>query len=133
MSGLSQIIDCIPAGLGSEDQVGEQALKIVSHDGGGSSLNPSPNERVLREESIVIHTLDSYNIQNIGFIKMDVENNELNVLKGAVNTIKNSEYPSILFESNCENPALFGFLKTEFGYKIISVSGTANMYLACIS
>ena len=130
-SGLSDVVICHQFGLGSEEQTGEQTLKIVSNDGGGSSLSPEKNERILREESIHIRTLDSLELKNVGFIKMDVENNELNVLRGALNTLRESNYPSILFESNGPNPALFGFLKEALKYKIVSVRGVNNMFLAC--
>jgi len=130
-SGLADKIDCKQCGLGAEDQVGTQVLKIVSNDGGGSSLAPAEHEKVLREETIEVRTLDSFNIQNVGFIKMDVENNELNVLRGALNTLRESNYPPILFESNGANPTLFGFLKEALGYNIVNVVGVNNMFLAC--
>jgi len=130
-SGLSDKIDCHRCGLGAEEQVGSQALKIVSNDGGGSSLLPAEHEKVLREETIEVRTLDSFNIKGVGFIKMDVENNELNVIRGALNTLRESGYPPILFESNGPNPTLFGFLKEALKYKVITVGGVSNMYLAC--
>lgn len=131
MSGLSDRITCHRIGLGSDDQAGEQVLKIVSNDGGGSSLAPAEHETTLREESIEVRTLDSFGLKDVGFIKMDVENNELNVLRGALDTLRESGYPSILFESNEANPALFGFLKEALQYKIVPVGGMANMFLAC--
>ena len=76
-------------------------------------------------------TIDSFNLENIGFIKMDVEENELFVLKGALNTLKQSNYPTILFESNNSNEELFSFLKN-LNYKIIQISGCSNMFLASI-
>jgi FkbM family methyltransferase len=130
-SGLSDKIVCHQCGLGSIEQVGVQSLKIVSNDGGGSSLLPSENEHIMRYETIHVHTLDSFNLRNIGFIKMDVENNELNVVRGALDTLRESNYPPILFESNGTNPALFGFLKESLKYKIVSVGGFNNMFLAC--
>lgn len=131
MSCLANRITCHNCGLGSDDQVGEQKLKIVSADGGGSSLLPDKNHAVLREETIAVKRLDDFGFSNVGFIKMDVENNELNVLKGALETLLNSDYPPILFESNGENPALFGFLREALKYKIVKVGGVSNMYLAC--
>lgn len=131
MSNLSDKITCHPVGLGSEDQVGFQTLKIVSNDGGGSSLRPAEHERTLREETVEVRTLDSYGFNDVGFIKMDVENNELNVLRGALDTLRESNYPTILFESNGSNPALFGFLKEALKYKIVPVGGIPNMFLAC--
>ena len=135
-SGLVDKVMCYQFGLGSIEQTGEQLLKIVSNDGGGSSLLPAENERVLKEETIHVRTLDSFGLQNVGFIKMDVENNELNVLRGALTTLRDSNYPPILFESNAdtagENRAkLFGFLKEALKYKIVTVGGVNNMYLAC--
>jgi len=130
-SGLSDKIVCHQYGLGSEEQVGIQTLKIVSNDGGGSSLLPGNDEQVLREENIQVRTLDSFELRNVGFIKMDVENNELNVLRGALDTLRESNYPTILFESNGSNPALFGFLKEALKYTIIPVRGISNMFLAC--
>jgi len=130
-SGLADQIVCHQCGLGAEEQVGTQVLKIVSNDGGGSSLAPAECEKVLREETVEVRTLDSFEIRYVGFIKMDVENNELNVLRGALNTLRESDYPPILFESNGPNPTLFGFLKEALKYKVVAVAGVNNMFLAC--
>lgn len=127
-----QNITCFQIGLGSDDQVGTKMLKIVSDDGGGSSIHAETG--IIREEPIEIKTLDSYNFTNIGFIKMDVEENELNVLKGATETLKQSDYPKILFESNPADTVrrtdLFEYLTNELNYKIIAIGGYSNMYLA---
>lgn len=127
LSGLENI-DCHKVGLGSSDQVGIQSLKIVSNDGGGSSLHSTTG--ILREEPIEIITLDSLNLSNIGFIKMDVEENELFVLQGGLETLARSRYPPILFESNGTHPELFSYIRG-LGYEIISVVGCSNMFLAC--
>lgn len=127
-----QNITCFQMGLGSEDQVGTKTLNIVSNDGGGSSIHITKD--ILREEQIDIRTLDSYNIDNIGFIKMDVEENELDVLKGAMETIIRSNYPKILFESNpidlTRQHALFEYITNILNYRIINIGGYSNMYLA---
>lgn len=122
-------ITCCQMALGAEDQVGTTQLNIRSDDGGGSSLHVIPGSTLLGAETVEVRTLDSYQITNIGCIKMDVEENELNVLRGATLTLKNSHYPKILFESNQENRPLFAYLE-ELGYKIIRMSGCNNMYLA---
>jgi FkbM family methyltransferase len=129
LSGIENI-DCHKVGLGSVGQVGTQSLKIVSNDGGGSSLHSTSG--VLREESIEIITLDSMGLSDIGFIKMDVEENELFVLQGGVLTLARSGYPPILFESNTgdNNGELFQYIRS-LGYKIITVGGCNNMFLAC--
>ena len=123
-------ITCIQKGLGSPEQIGNQLLKIISNDGGGSSLHATTN--ILCEESIEIITLDSLDLNDIGFIKMDVEDNELYVLEGAKETIKKCGYPKIVFESNSDNPKLFDYLRNEFNYNIINIGGYNNMYLATI-
>lgn len=120
-------VTCLQVGLGSPEQVGRQTLKIVSNDGGGSSLHSTSS--ILREESIEIKTLDSYGLENIGFIKMDVEENELFVLMGGLETIRRNHFPTILFESNFDNKELFDYIRS-IGYKdIIQVGGCHNMFL----
>jgi FkbM family methyltransferase len=123
-------ITCYNVGLGSKEQEGETILNIISNDGGGSSINLLNKETVLRQEKITIKTLDSFEIENIGFIKIDVENNELEVLKGAIQTIERSK-PKILFESNNENKELFRFILNDLKYnKIYNIYGIHNMFLA---
>jgi len=115
--------------LGANTQVGMMTLNIRSHDGGGSSLQ-SFADPVLAQEQVEVHTLDSYNFRNITFIKMDVEDNELNVLKGATQTIKQNNHPTIIFESNHENKPLFSYIIDTLGYgAILPISGVSNMFL----
>lgn len=126
-------IKCMQVGLGSNDQIGKNKLKIVSNDGGGSSLH---SKSFIKEEEIDIVTLDSLSIENIGFIKIDVEENEYQVIKGGIQTLQKSNLPTILFEHNGNengnngNENVFDLLKN-IGYKIVKVSGSYNnMYLA---
>jgi len=126
-------VTCCNAGLGSQEQQGTAKLKIISNDGGGSTIqHNNSNVPVLNEEEIHVYTMDHFKMENIGFIKMDVEDNELYVLKGARETLRKSGNPTILFECNGENKELFDFIQNDLGYKIIPVGGTHNMYLACI-
>lgn len=126
-------IHCCNVGLGSEIQVGKQTLNIVSKDGGGSTIQTT-NEKILKTETIEIRTLDSFELTNVGFIKMDVEENELFVLQGSRQTLEKSGYPPIVFEQNNEsNTELADYIRKELGYKIIKIGGTSNMYLAARS
>ena len=91
--------------------------------------------QTLSEEPIHVCTLDSMKIQNVGFIKLDVEYNELAVLQGGKLTI-HQNLPKILFEINPEGDTtrdkqdIFDYLTKEFNYKITAITGTNNMYLA---
>jgi FkbM family methyltransferase len=122
-------VTCLNVGLGSTEQIGKQFLNIISTDGGGSTLHNSNEINVLQKEEIEIRTLDSFNIDNISFIKIDVEDNELQVLLYAQNTLKRSNYPKILFEMNKENKNLIDFLKSNY-YDILNINGYHNMFLA---
>jgi FkbM family methyltransferase len=126
LSNIENVV-CHNFGLGAEIQTGEQTLNIVSDDGGGSTVQPIAN--IKKTELITVKTLDSMNLHDIGFIKIDVEGNELNVLQGALHTLKQSAYPKILFESNIYDSELFSFL-TSIGYSIVKITGYTNMYLA---
>ena len=123
-----QNVHCKNIGLGSCDQVGISKLNVISLDGGGATMHDSLDNEVLYQEDIEIRTLDSFNIENIGFIKIDVENNELQALQGSIETLKKSNYPKILFEMNQHNPHLLCFLN-ELGYTIVNVS-YKNMFIA---
>jgi FkbM family methyltransferase len=121
--------NCLNYGLGTAEQVGIQKLNIVSLDGGGSTLHIDNQTSILYTEDVEIRTLDSFNIDNISFIKMDVENNELQVLLASEDTLRRSNYPKIFFEMNQTNADLISFLD-KLNYKIIQVSGCNNMFLA---
>lgn len=129
-------IKCLPLALGSSHQVGKISLNIRSNDGGGSSvcqLNPS---EIIGKEEIDIQTLDTFwtNIdESISFIKLDVEYNELNVLRGGINTLIKNNYPTILFEVNQDDinkNDLITFLEQTLNYNVVIVNGTSNMFLA---
>lgn len=117
-------------GLGSPEQIGKRELNIVSPDGGGSSLHNVSNQVILATEEIEIRTLDSFGFDNIGFIKMDVEDNELFVLKGGRETLIRCGYPPFIFESNQQNQPLFQYITSDLGYKIIPIGECHNMFLA---
>lgn len=124
-------IECFNYGLGSNDQVGEQTLNIISIDGGGSSLHIEDQNRILDKEIIQIRTLDSLNIIDpISFIKIDIEDNELFALQGSRETIKKNKNLTILFECNSSNPELFNYITNELEYDIVKLTGCSNMYLA---
>ena len=67
--------------------------------------------------NVEIKTLDSFNFQEVDFIKIDVEQAEMEVVLGAVETIKKN-LPVIMFENKRhENDNVIDFLKN-IGYEI---------------
>lgn len=83
-------------------------------------------------------TLDSFNILNVGFIKIDIEGFEEKALRGGVGTIIRNNYPPILFEcwdvgyygmTQERRDSLFNFLK-ELGYEILEYWGDFETHLA---
>lgn len=111
---------------------------IRSTDGGGNGFKfLNDNDHNLKKLKIKVRTLDSFNLTNIGFIKIDVEGFEKEVLEGALETIKKNNYPPILFESwgNWKEGVdkikadLFIFLR-EIGYNIENSGYHSDMFIA---
>ncbi len=77
--------------------------------GGLKDTGRAPVERVIKVEVV---TLDEFvareGIEKIGFIKMDIEGGELDVLRGAADTLARMR-PVILFEAYEENTAPYGY------------------------
>lgn len=130
------------------DMFGEVELKIISPDGGGSSVARNiSNEKAIEVEKVLMRTLDSVFLctaqfagKRIGLIKIDCEGSELEVLKGAVATITSQKKtfgikPKIIFECWSEDAfqqakdELFAFLK-KIDYEITGINGYPHMFLA---
>lgn len=67
-------------------------------DGGGNGITKFQGDDQIPCIDVPIKTLDSYELTDINFIKIDVEGHEKQVLLGASKTIMENNYPSILFE-----------------------------------
>jgi len=109
-------IYCYPYALGTHSQRGEQIVSVVRF--GGSVPNG------VEKETVEVIALDSFKLKNVGLIKLDSQG--LQVLKGAINTLRWS-YPPILFESSTEE--LVTFLHG-LGYSIHKINGYPNMFIA---
>lgn len=71
---------------------------------GWASLQPGncPNAQEHVEKSVEICQLDTFQLQSVSFIKIDVEGHEVEVLKGACETIKRHR-PHLMIEIKEEN------------------------------
>jgi FkbM family methyltransferase len=86
--------------MGLSDHVGSAFMRVVDSDLGRSTIEPENTLRAddaVHEERIAIRTLDAYQLQNVGFIKIDVEGHEEAVVRGALQTIRQN-LPSLLIE-----------------------------------
>ena len=79
--------------------------------------------------TVGVKRLDSYNLSNIDFLRVDTGGTEFDVIKGASMTLVNNNFPPFIFDK----PNDFGALKTfleGLGYSIHPISGYPTMYLA---
>lgn len=113
-----------------------------SNDGGGNGCKVlCQQDENCKKIKIKVKTLDSFNLTNVGFIKIDVEGFEKEVILGSMETLIKNNYPNILFESWGEwkekegvpaikiKQELFKTLQS-IGYNIININGFNDMYLA---
>lgn len=116
--------------LGSKE--GTATLRHLSEDGASSTLLELPNQSVISEETVSVNTLDSYELSNVDFIKIDVEGYELEVIKGAIKTLVTSRFPPFMFEALSDDPqkeALFQYIRG-LGYQVHPINGYPTMFLA---
>jgi FkbM family methyltransferase len=120
--------------LGNEERLTNYYIRDPK-DGGGNGVAKFEYDNVKNTPFIEVpmKKLDSFDLTNINFIKIDVEGFEKQVLEGALKTLENNNYPRIFFESwdisQEENnfpskklrEELFGFLISN-GYKILQLS-----------
>lgn len=97
-AGLTGNIQCFDFGLSDVD--GEAAFQVPKLNVGGARIVTGDAARDVSTRRIAIRRLDAVPdiaSQEIGLIKIDVEGNELAVLKGSVATIQRCK-PIVIFE-----------------------------------
>ena len=96
--------------------------------GANSSIEHFGSEEFITVET---KTLDSFNFENIKLIKLEAEGHEIEVLKGSINTLKNTEYITVDYgpekgkEGNMTLPEVTNFL---FKENFIIENASSNRY-----
>jgi FkbM family methyltransferase len=75
-------------------------VPLYSHDQdpGKSSLMQTPFHDTMHYESCSVRPLDDLLLTNVGFLKIDVEGSEEQVLWGSIETLERSGWPKIIME-----------------------------------
>jgi FkbM family methyltransferase len=110
-------------------------LRRISADGGGSSIVQLPHNELGSSSEVNCCTLDSLDLIQVGFIKIDVEGAEALVVDGGRNTLHVNGYPPILFEcwphdwfQDAKDVLLM--MLTDLGYSVRAVPNTRELFLA---
>lgn len=94
------------------DRLGESPFFINTKCSGFSGLRQHRSRKNKNFQKIIVQCERLDNILSadyrVDFIKIDVEGGELDVLRGAVNTL-NSYHPALLFECSLSGLSLFGY------------------------
>ncbi len=124
--GQNKAFNINPILLGCYDENKEVEINLCEENSGAHSIH---FDRGYKKDKINVVTLDSFLEDrdfNPDFIKIDVEGVELNVLKGAIETIKKDK-PVIFLEIFNEKEEIFNLLEG-LGYTIQDKGG--SNYLA---
>lgn len=108
---------------------GMTKMKQTRHNSGMSSLEYIPSRlRTSLEIEVSTKTLDSFNISNVDFMKIDVEGHEVAVLNGAKNII--DKYEPVIFieihDKERKNPINAHRWLLNKGYKEILAMSSSN-------
>jgi FkbM family methyltransferase len=112
-------IKSICVGLSNKPGLTEFCYDLNNYGGGGIFPNLTTQYPTI---PVYLTTLDSFEFSDISFIKMDVENHEMYVIEGGLNTIKKNK-PVIwiedFFYDTDKTKSSTEYLINELGYKLI--------------
>ncbi len=124
-------VTCHDVALGGQ---GDVDLHVVSVDGGGSTLRHRQElGAVLGVERVRCAQIDDFEFENVGLIKIDAEGFEIDILRGAANTLEKHR-PTLLLEAwdhewyARERAELIAHV-VDLGYGIVSIAGWPQMML----
>ena len=119
LNGLDDLCEVCDFGL--SDHAGFLELEALYEDGGGGSLVVKSGPASALRMHVEVRRLDSISLGALSLMKLDVEGAELDVLRGAIETI-HKHRPKLAFECwdderGQRKEALFAFLHDELRYK----------------
>ncbi len=117
---LNNIKNIIPLNLACSERKGFSNLYSAKDIYGGDSLIKlkSHTGKVKVKTDTIDNIVEDLKLKKVDSIKIDVETTEINVLRGAINTLKKFK-PKIIFECYGDNICKeINNLLTSFGYKI---------------
>lgn len=99
---------------------------------GSTALSNKENITCFQSDFGSLDTNSSINNENnIKFIKIDAENEELTILKGATNILIQNNYPTILIKNNNSNKQdICNYLENDLQYRIVNITGYDSAFLA---
>ena len=109
------------------DVEGTSEMTVPFKNSGMSTLNYHeyvPNDYI--KENVQTRTLDSYDFDKIDFIKIDVEEHEYKVLRGAQKTIEKHK-PVLYMEVNDQQAIVF-LESLKLGYKLFHADGMNRLF-----
>lgn len=89
-----------PYAVGDEEKI--ETMRVGIYRSGGSNIVKTKEENQTYQDVKVVR-IDSFNIEDVDFMKIDVEDYELYALLGSINTIEKYK-PTILIELQETNP-----------------------------
>jgi FkbM family methyltransferase len=89
-----------PYAVGDEEKI--ETMRVGIYRSGGSNIVKT-KEKDQKYQDVRVVKIDSFNIKNVDFMKIDVEDYELYALLGSLNTIQEFK-PTILIELQTSNP-----------------------------
>lgn len=100
---------------------------VVSHN---IILNEIIEENSVPELDLDVLTLDSFHLENVGFLKFSCEGYEYETIKGSTKTLIRNNYPPFIFKSyHIDSLQKIKSFAVELGYKIIVIGGNNLGYM----
>ncbi|MGE5538436.1 MAG: FkbM family methyltransferase [Gemmatimonas sp.] len=123
------------------DRSGSTTFRYVDDNTGiatveaANTLVEARDRRRIRTRDVPLRTLDSFQLDDVAFIKIDVEGHEESVLRGAADTISRNQ-PILLIESedrhNPGAPARVRAMLEELGYRGFYVQHDELRHIAAL-